>query len=135
ASQGSEHTRIPIEAGGPEYFRALEIPLLRGRGFLDTDRENAPKVAVVSEGAARLLQLGADPIGQRIRMARDTGAGAWRTVVGIAGDIHFRSLREATPTIYLPARPYLSPGVFAVPTIRPLAGLLPRMPRAVPAPD
>ena len=131
SSTASENPRIPIEAGGPEYFRALEIPLLEGRGFLDTDRENAPNVAVVSEGAARLLQLGADPIGQRIRMARDTGAAAWRTVVGIAGDIHFRTLREATPTVYLPARQYFSQGLFAVRTIGPLAGLLPAMRRAV----
>src|SRR5438876_5681105 len=131
SSQASEHPRIPIEAGGPEYFRALEIPLLRGRGFRDTDRENAPKVAVVSEGAARLLQLGADPIGQRIRMAGDTGAGAWRTVVGIAGDIHFRTLREATPTIYLPARQYFFQGLVAVRTVDPLTGLLPAMRRAV----
>ncbi len=131
SSKASENPRIPIEAGGPEYFRAFEIPLLRGRGFLDTDRENTPTVAVVSEGAARLLQLGAEPIGQRIRMAGDTSAGAWRTVVGMAGDIRFRSLREATPTIYLPARQYFSQGVFAVRTIGPLAGLLPAMRRAV----
>src|SRR5207245_1168532 len=100
-----------------EYFRALEIPLLRGRGFFDTDREKAPKVAIVSDGAARLLRLGADPIGQRIRMAGDTSTGAWRTVVGLAGDIRFRSLREATPTIYLPARQYFSQGLFAVRTV------------------
>ncbi|PYP98035.1 MAG: hypothetical protein DMD34_02645, partial [Gemmatimonadetes bacterium] len=115
SSKASENPRIPIEAGGPEYFRAFEIPLLRGRGFLDTDRENTPTVAVVSEGAARLLQLGADPIGQRIRMAGDTSAGAWRTVVGMAGDIRF----------------HFSQGVFAVRTIGPLAGLLPAMRRAV----
>ena len=132
SSEPSQNPRIPIESGGPEYFRTLEIPLLRGRGFLDTDRENAPKVAVVSEGAARLLQLGADPIGQRIRMAAgDTGTGAWRTVVGIAGDIHFRNLREATPTIYLPARQFFSQGLFAVRTVGPLTGLLPAMRRAV----
>jgi putative ABC transport system permease protein len=131
SSNLSEYPRIPIEAGGPEYFSTLEIPLLRGRGFLDSDGENAPKVVVVSEGAARLLQLGAHPIGQRIRAAGDTGAGAWRTVVGIAGDIHFRSLREATPTIYLPSRQYFFQGLFAVRTIGPLAGLLPSMRRAV----
>ncbi len=131
SSKASENPRIPIEAGGPEYFRAFEIPLLRGRGFLDTDRENAPKVAVVSEGAARVLELETEPIGQRIRMAGDTGAGAWRTVVGIAGDIHFRNLREATPTIYLPSRQYFSQGLFAVRTFGPLTGLLPAMRRAV----
>ncbi len=131
SSGASQNPRIPIEAGGPEYFRTLEIPLLRGRGFLDTDRENAPKVAVVSEGAARVLELETEPIGQRIRMAGDTGAGAWRTVVGIAGDIHFRNLREATPTIYLPSRQYFSQGLFAVRTFGPLTGLLPAMRRAV----
>ena len=131
SSEPSQNPRIPIEAGGPEYFRALEIPLLRGRGFLDTDREKAPKVAIVSDGAARLLRLGADPIGQRIRMAGDTSTGAWRTVVGLAGDIRFRSLREATPTIYLPARQYFSQGLFAVRTVGPLTGLLPAIRRAV----
>jgi len=130
-SGASQNPRIPIEAGGPEYFRTLEIPLLRGRGFLATDRENTPRVAVVSEAAARLLQLGVDPIGQRIRMAGDTGVGAWRTVVGIAGDIHFRNLRKATPTIFLPSRQYFSQGLFAVRTIGPLGGLLPAMRRAV----
>ncbi len=131
AKFGALLDRIPPALRALPYFRTLEIPLLRGRGFLDTDRENAPNVAVVSEAAARLLQLGADPIGQRIRMASDTSAGAWRTVVGIAGDIHFRSLREATPTIYLPSRQYFSQGLFAVRTIGPLGGLLPAMRRAV----
>src|SRR5438034_7002634 len=80
SSGASQNPRIPIEAGGPEYFRTLGIPLLRGRGFLDTERENAPKVAVVSEAATRVLELETEPMGQRIRMAGDTGAGAWRTV-------------------------------------------------------
>jgi putative ABC transport system permease protein len=131
AASAAEHPRVPIEAGGPEYFAALGIPLLRGRGFLDTDGAAAPKVAVVSEGAARLLQLGPDPIGARIRFAGDTGAADWRTVVGVTGDMHYRSLREATPTIYLPSRQYFFQGGFAVRTAGPLAPLLPAIRRAV----
>jgi putative ABC transport system permease protein len=125
------HPRIPIEAGGSEYFAALGIRLLRGRGFLDSDGAAAPKVAVVSEGAARLLQIGSDPIGQRIRFAGDTGAGNWRMVVGVTGDMHYRSLREATPAIYLPSRQYFFQGGFAVRTSDPLTTLLPAMRRAV----
>jgi putative ABC transport system permease protein len=125
------YPRIPIEAGGAEYFVVLGIPLLRGRGFLGTDRAATPKVAVVSEGAARLLQLGPDPIGERIRFAGDTGAGDWRTVVGVTGDVHYRSLREATPAIYLPSRQFFFQGGLAVRTSGPLATLLPAMRRAV----
>jgi len=131
ASSEAQRSRVPIEIGGPDYFRTLQIPLRRGRGFLESDRETAPKVAVVSEGAARLLALGADPIGTRIRMAGDTGTAAWRTVVGVAGDIRYRNLREVTPTIYLPARQYFSPAVFAVRTVGTLAQLLPAMQHAV----
>ena len=44
---------VPLEVGGSEYFRTFQIPIPRGRGFLDSDRENAPKIVVVSEAVAR----------------------------------------------------------------------------------
>jgi putative ABC transport system permease protein len=127
----AEHPRIPIEGGGPEYFRALGIRLLQGRGFLEGDRANAPKVAVVSEAALRLLELGTNPIGRRIRIPGDTGAAAWRTIVGIAGDIHYRDLRRATPTIYLPSRQFFFQGLFAVRIQGSLRALLPALNRAL----
>src|SRR5256885_7242579 len=65
SSQASEYPRIPIEAGGPGYFRTLPIPVVEGRGVLETDPETAAHVAVVSEAAARLPPLGADPIDRK----------------------------------------------------------------------
>jgi predicted permease len=93
---------MPLEVGGAELFRTLGITLVRGRGFLETDREGAPSVAVVSQAAAKRLWPGEDAIGQRIRMVTSEER-SW-TVVGVAGDTRFRHLLEPTPTIYVPVR-------------------------------
>ena len=120
---------VPLEVGGPEYFRTFQIQILRGRGFLDTDRENAPKIVVVSEAVARRLWPGQDAIGKRLRLPGDVAE--WRTVVGIAGDIRFRRLREPTPTMYLPWRQLITFGTFAVRTRGDLGSVLPAMRRTV----
>src|SRR5689334_7070121 len=64
AEQSGGDPFLPIETGGTYYFRTFQIPLLRGRGFLDTDRQTSFRVAVVSEGAARILGLGDSVIGR-----------------------------------------------------------------------
>jgi hypothetical protein len=129
-ARSAQSPRLPFEVGGPDYFKTFDIPLLRGRGFLDSDRDSAPKVAVVSEGAARALSLG-DAVGARIRSLGDTNPADWRRVVGVAGDVHFRTLRNATPAVYLPARQWFFQGIFAVRTVEPLSRLLPVMQRGV----
>lgn len=119
---------VPLEVGGPDYFRTFGIPLRRGRGFLDTDREDAPKIAIVSESVARRLWPNEDPIGKRIRYwGPDTLT--WRTVVGVAGDINFRTLQEATPTVYLPWRQAYWQAMFAVRTTSELPSILPAVRR------
>lgn len=105
---------VPVEAGGSEYFSTFRIPLIRGRGFTSADRAGTPLVAVVSQALARQYWPGGDPIGARFRMSGDTGG--WRTVVGVAGDIRFRSLREPTPTLYLPWRQSFAQTFFAIRT-------------------
>ncbi len=95
---------IPLESGGPEIFETLGIPILQGRGFLDTDREDAPNVAVISQGLADRWWPDDDPVGRRIRLS--LGREEWWTVVGVAGETRFRRLRDATPTIYLPWRQF-----------------------------
>ena len=120
---------VPIESGGSEYFRTFGIPILHGRAFTDGDRENSPKVAVVSESMAQRFWSGRDPTGKRFRLAgTDT---ATRTVVGVAGDIRFRSLQQATPTIFLPWRQSFTVGVVAVRTRGSLAAVLPTIRRTV----
>jgi predicted permease len=123
---------IPMESGGSEYFRTLGIPILRGRGFSEADRENAPRVAVVSQSVARMFWPGQDPVGRRLRFRHDS---VWRTVVGVAGDIHYRVLREVTPTVFLPFRQYFWQGGFVLRTALTPAALLPSVKRAVTAGD
>src|SRR5581483_6345911 len=119
---------IPMESAGPEYFQTLGIPILRGRGIVDGDREHAPPVAVVSQSVARMFWPGQDALGKHLRVRHDT---VWRTVVGVAGDIHYRTLREITPTIFLPFRQYFWQGAFMLRSPRTLAELAPSIRRAV----
>jgi predicted permease len=118
----------PMEAGGADYFKVFGIPIRRGRGFTEADDEKAENIAVVSESAAQRIWPNADPIGKRIRFwSQDTTV--YRTVVGVAGDMHYRSLRESTPEIYLPWKQSYWQGSFAIRTSVPLASVLPALRR------
>lgn len=91
AEEAASNPAIPYEAAGAEFFRVFGIPLVRGRSFAETDREDAPLVAIVSESVARRYWPGANPIGQRIRMPPERdgdlpGGSGWRTIVGVAKD-------------------------------------------------
>ena len=121
---------VPLEVGGAEYFRTFGIPIRQGRAFTDDDRADGPQVAVVSDAVARREWPNANPIGKRIRYwGPDTLT--WRTVVGVAGDIHFRSVRDATPTIYLPWRQAFWQGMYAVRTTGEFSAVLPAVRREV----
>jgi predicted permease len=126
---GDANPFVSMEAVGPGYFRTLGIPL-RGRAFTDADREHAPNVVIVSEAAARRYWPGQDPIGRRLKVPTDTNPNAWAAVVGVAGDVHFRTLREATPTVYFPYHQFFTQGIFVVRTRGDLAAALPAIRRA-----
>ena len=86
----------------PDYFRALAMPVVRGRAFLDSDGETAPQVAIVNETMAHSLWPGQDPIGKRFRMTR-AGSG-WCQVVGVAHDSKYLTLFEPPlPFFYVPS--------------------------------
>jgi putative ABC transport system permease protein len=128
AEQTNSYPLVPIESGGSEYFRTLGTPILRGRGFVDSDREQAPKVAVVSQSVAQMFWPGQDPVGKRLRFLHDT---VWRTVVGVSGDIHYRTLRAATPSVFLPFRQYFWQGNILLRSALTPAALMPSIRRAV----
>jgi putative ABC transport system permease protein len=86
----------PVSAG---YFETIGIPIERGRGFDRRDDEDHALVVVVNQTLARAFWSGQSPLGQRVRF----GDQAWRTVVGVVGDVHHQGLDEApVPEIYLP---------------------------------
>jgi len=70
-----------------DYFRALGIPLLKGRAFDERDTPGSDGVIIVSETLAREAWPGEDPIGKRIRMGPIYLTNPWLTVVGVVGDV------------------------------------------------
>jgi putative ABC transport system permease protein len=69
---------------GPDYFRAMQIPLHRGRGFNDHDTQSAERVVIVNENLARTSWPGQDPLGKQLRVGDDA---PWLSVIGVAGDV------------------------------------------------
>ena len=85
----------------PEYFRTMDLPLVRGRDFTDADGGGAPAVVIINQYLAAVHWPGEDPIGKRLRVFR----GPWATVVGVAKDA-VRGDWQAPPQeeVYLPLR-------------------------------
>lgn len=83
-----------------DYFKTLDIPVLRGRGITDADIGAEPFVAVVSQSFAERFWPDRDPIGRTFGFAFFQ-----RTVVGVVGDVRVRGLeRQSEPQVYLPHR-------------------------------
>ena len=84
-----------------DYFRAMEIPLLRGRFFTEREVATAARVAIINIAAVHDLFPGEDPLGRQISHNTNT-----YEIVGIVGDVRMRSLtRSAMPMIYRPQAP------------------------------
>ncbi len=84
------------------YFRALSIPLLRGRLFDDRDTMDAPHVALISESLAREKFPAQEPLGHLIEFGNMDGDVRLLTIVGVVGDVRGGSLEAPPrPTIYV----------------------------------
>lgn len=96
---------LNYQVATPDYFKAMRIPLKRGRVFTAEDSAAAPRVVIVSESTAARLWPGRDPIGQRFLTSTFVPGGkkAWRTVVGVVSDVRYRGLGEVQLDMYDPA--------------------------------
>ena len=101
--------RVSVRVIGGDYFRAMEIPLRKGRWFSDADarvalplirwfeqqplppRFDSPQpapVAIINESMAAAFWPGENPIGRRVRVLFSP----WIEIVGVAGDVRHASL-------------------------------------------
>ena len=86
----------------PGFFRALDIPLLRGRMFDDRDAMDTPGVALISESLARQRWPNQDPLGRQLEFGNMDGDLRLLTIVGVVGDVRETNLEHpSTPTIYV----------------------------------
>jgi predicted permease len=74
----------------PDYFRAMGMILVKGRGITEQDTESSPPVVVVNETFVKHLLGGADPIGKRLLKGRRP------TIVGVVSDVKYGGLAEKT---------------------------------------
>ena len=90
----------------PDYFRALNIPLSRGRPFDERDNQHAPPVIIVNETFARRYFAGTEALGQHIIVEGEQGDNVVpppREIIGIVGDVRHESLdTESGPEYYVP---------------------------------
>jgi predicted permease len=86
-----------------DLFRAMGVPLKRGRVFGPQDDTDAPRVVLLSESLVRAFWPDGDPIGARIRLGPNPND-PWMTVVGVVGDVRMGVADDSRPTAYVSAR-------------------------------
>jgi predicted permease len=104
----SRLARDPSRTGNAEfrvasagYFRAMNIPLVKGRLFDERDTRESPHVAVISEALAKKRWPNEDPIGKVIQFGNMDGDLHPFTIIGVVGDVREESLAtDPQPTFY-----------------------------------
>jgi predicted permease len=105
--EGADEGNAQVRSITPGYMEALSIPLKAGRVFTAQDGESAPRVAIVSESAARRFWPGENPVGRQIRVHVNESTRQPREIVGVVGDVRTRGMELApVPVIYTPHTQY-----------------------------
>jgi len=101
----SDQIETDWDVVSPDYFRALELPIVRGRPFDVGDRRGTPFVAIINETMAERVFRGREPVGQRLFQQAGPDGADERTlqIVGVAKDAKYRSIGEGPRNfIYVP---------------------------------
>jgi putative ABC transport system permease protein len=105
AATASDRPGGMFSAISPDYFRVMQIPLLKGRELTEQDVETAPWVVVINAAMARKFWPNQDPIGQVITLNMQAALGEERPreIVGVVGNVRqFRLGEDPSPEIYAP---------------------------------
>jgi putative ABC transport system permease protein len=98
---GELNPSVTVGIISADYFRALRIPLVRGRYFTEYDTPNSAPVVIISESLARHFFPGQDPIGRRLKESSPNLNGTpFMEIVGIVGDVKYTGLQKDTDAAY-----------------------------------
>ena len=108
APTAESQPRADFQRVSEDYFKTIGVPILRGRGIAEADRDNAPKVAVINKTMASHVFPGEDPIGKRIGVSgNEPDEIVWLSIVGISGDVRqYGITNPPVDQIYLSIRQY-----------------------------
>jgi predicted permease len=141
---GQYHGDEDWRSATPAFFRALSIPLLRGRMFDDRDAPGAAPVLIVNAAFVKKYFPNEDAIGRRITIGHGLGPefeDATRAIVGVVGDVRENGLaHDPPPVLYVPIGQIsdgiaklgfnLVPPSWVVKTSAPISGLIPSIRQA-----
>jgi predicted permease len=86
------------------YFKTMQIPIVKGRDFSPQDTQSSQRAAIVSEAFAERYWPHQEALGKQLN---SDFTNEWFTVVGVARDTKVRALNEtSTPFVYLPLYQY-----------------------------
>ena len=90
----------------PDYFRVMDLRIVQGRAFSDSDSAAAPPVAIVNRRFVERFWRGEEPVGKRLRIFNDGKPEPWLTVVGVAPNVlqNGVAVKEFDPLVYVPYR-------------------------------
>ena len=103
---------VPVDKRTPEitwrpvtvdYFKAMGIPVLRGRAFNEFDSEHSQPVVIVDDTFAQAFFPNQDPIGKRLHLGGLQSTRPWMTIVGEVSHVHYLALGSPLrPQLYWP---------------------------------
>lgn len=102
----SEEPAAEIETATSGFFKTLNIPILHGRDFSETDDTKAPGVVVVNEAFARKYFPNDDPVGKHVTPGvTNSGKPTPREIIAVVGNVKNRTLdAEDQPIYYIPSK-------------------------------
>ena len=108
----------------PDYFRAMNIPVLQGRTFTPEDRAGAPRKLMINQALARRDFPDEDPVGKRITLGNsdENNQPIWFEIVGVTANVRSIELREeAPPELYFSAKqiPFQNMSIVVRSTVEP----------------
>jgi predicted permease len=96
ASASLAESALPLmdDVVSVDYFKAMGIPLLRGRFFTEHDILDTPRVAIINETMARKFFPGEDPLGKRFKYGDAQSTSQPLNVIGVVGDVRREGLEK-----------------------------------------
>lgn len=97
----------------PDYFRVMEIPLLKGRYFTEQDKMGAPEAVIVDEQLAARFWPNESALGKRLQQRNKPDS--WKTVVGVISSARQYSTEKEPPiTVYYPHEQYMARNMYVL---------------------
>ena len=92
-------SRVSFLVETPSYLPAIGLPLLAGRGFIDTDGDTGKETAIVSRAFAAKHWPGEPAVGKRFRFVEKDKPVVWMTVIGVAADLEQNPNNKDAPSL------------------------------------